>query len=176
MRIVASSFGSGDLVWLHNPQRKKGISPKLRRPWEGPYVIVERLNDVVYRIQRGSRKKLKVVHRDRLWKCSGIERADWFQGPVQDKNEDVSSRTTTQQEHQEVNSKGRHFLLGKRIRQPSQKETEVTPPVQEEELPAQGGVWQGIEAAAGPGGPQAIQQERRNPLRYRDNEMTWTLN
>ena len=30
MRIVASAFGSGDLVWLHNPQRKKGISPKLR--------------------------------------------------------------------------------------------------------------------------------------------------
>ena len=25
MRIAASAFGSGDLVWLHNPQRKKGI-------------------------------------------------------------------------------------------------------------------------------------------------------
>ena len=57
VRIVASTFGSGDLVWLHNPQRKKGISPKLRRPWEGPYVVVERLNDVVYRIQRGPRAK-----------------------------------------------------------------------------------------------------------------------
>ena len=47
MRIVASTFGSGDLVWLHNPQRKKGILPKLRRPWEGSYVVVERLNDVM---------------------------------------------------------------------------------------------------------------------------------
>ena len=47
MHIVAATFGSGDLVWLHNPQRNKGISPKLRRPWEGPYVVVERLNDVV---------------------------------------------------------------------------------------------------------------------------------
>ena len=57
MRIVASAFGSGDLVWLHNPQRKKGISPKLRRPWEEPYIVVERLNDVVYRIQQGPPKK-----------------------------------------------------------------------------------------------------------------------
>ena len=32
MRIVTSTFGSGELVWLHNPQRKKGISPKLSRP------------------------------------------------------------------------------------------------------------------------------------------------
>ena len=57
MRIVASTFGSGDLAWLHNPQRKKSISPKLRRPSKGPYVVVERLNDVVYSIQRGPRKK-----------------------------------------------------------------------------------------------------------------------
>ena len=101
MRIVASTFGSGNLAWLHNPQRKKGISPKLRQPWKGPYIVVEWLNDVVYRIQRGHRKKPKVlVHKDRLWKYSG----------VQDKSEDVSNRTTTLQEHQEVNSKGRAFV------------------------------------------------------------------
>ena len=119
MLIVASTFGSGDLVWLYKPQRKKSISPKLelRRPWERPCVIVERLNDVVYSIQRGPRKKLKKVHRDRLWKCSGIESADWFLGPVQDKNEDVSSRTTTQQEHQEVNSKERAFMKRPKRRQ-----------------------------------------------------------
>ena len=91
MHIVASTFGSGHFVWLHNPQRKKGISPKLRWPWEGPYVVVEWLNDVVYRIQRGPQKKPKVVHRDRLWKYSGVECPDWFQEPVQDKTEDVSS-------------------------------------------------------------------------------------
>ena len=60
MHIVASTFGSGDLVWLHNPQRKKVISPKLRRPWEGPYVAVEQLNDVVCTGFSGAlRKSLK---------------------------------------------------------------------------------------------------------------------
>jgi len=59
MRLVTSTFGSGDLVWLHNPQRKRGILPELRRPWEGPYVVVEQLNDVVYRIQQALGKSLK---------------------------------------------------------------------------------------------------------------------
>ena len=26
----------GDAVWFHNPQRKKGLTPKLQRPWQGP--------------------------------------------------------------------------------------------------------------------------------------------
>ncbi|KAK3724018.1 hypothetical protein QZH41_008917 [Actinostola sp. cb2023] len=28
-------------VGLHNPQRKKGRSPKLHRPWEGPFVVTD---------------------------------------------------------------------------------------------------------------------------------------
>ena len=42
---------AGDAVWLHNPQRKKGLSPKLQRPWEGPFTVTKRFNDLVYRIQ-----------------------------------------------------------------------------------------------------------------------------
>ena len=35
-------FDEGDAVWLYNPQRKKGVSPKLSRPWTGPYVVRKR--------------------------------------------------------------------------------------------------------------------------------------
>ena len=38
----------GDPVWLHCPQRKKGVSPKLTRQWQGPYLVTKRLNDTVY--------------------------------------------------------------------------------------------------------------------------------
>ena len=57
-------FDPGDKVWLYNPTRKKGRSPKLQSDWEGPCVIEKRINDVVYRIRHG--KKLRVVHRNRL--------------------------------------------------------------------------------------------------------------
>ena len=61
-------FQEGQLVLLFNPQRKKGLCPKLQTHWEGPYKIVTKINDVVYRIQRSDspRSKMKVVHLERL--------------------------------------------------------------------------------------------------------------
>ncbi|KAJ8985420.1 hypothetical protein NQ317_017049 [Molorchus minor] len=61
-----SGYQAGDEVWLYNPARKKGRSPKLQKIWEGPYTVIKRINDLVYRIQRGPRAKMKVVHLDRL--------------------------------------------------------------------------------------------------------------
>ena len=52
-----SKLEVGDAVWLYNPQRKKGLSPKLQKPWQGPYVIIKRINDLIYRIQLGPRAK-----------------------------------------------------------------------------------------------------------------------
>ncbi|XP_049308039.1 uncharacterized protein LOC125777350 [Bactrocera dorsalis] len=64
----SKGFEEGDLVLLYNPLRKKGLSPKLQTAWEGPYMVMKRLNDVVYRIQRNgkARCKMKVVHLERL--------------------------------------------------------------------------------------------------------------
>ena len=47
-------FQEGQLVLLYNPQRKKGLSPKLQTSWDGPYKIIKRLKDVVYRIQKAN--------------------------------------------------------------------------------------------------------------------------
>ncbi|CAG2242289.1 unnamed protein product [Mytilus edulis] len=55
------TFDVGDPVWLHNPRRVKGLCPKLQNNWEGPYIVVNRLNDVIYRIQKGPKTKPKVV-------------------------------------------------------------------------------------------------------------------
>ena len=55
---------------LYNPQRKKGVSPKLQPNWDGPYLVIKRISDVVYRIQssKNRRSKMKVVHLERLAK------------------------------------------------------------------------------------------------------------
>lgn len=68
LRANTEGFKEGQLVLLHNPQRKRGLSPKLQTHWEGPYRIVTRINDVVYRIQKypTNKGKLKVVHIERL--------------------------------------------------------------------------------------------------------------
>ncbi|KAJ8916395.1 hypothetical protein NQ315_014605 [Exocentrus adspersus] len=38
--------------------QSKGKSPKLQKSLEGPYIIVTRLNDVVYRIQKNPQAKI----------------------------------------------------------------------------------------------------------------------
>ena len=59
-------LNEGDPVWLHCPQREKGISPKLARQWQDPYLVTKRINDMVYRVQLKPLAKPKVVHRNRL--------------------------------------------------------------------------------------------------------------
>lgn len=43
-------FLPGDKVWVYSPERKKGVSPKLRSHWRGPAEMVARLSDVIYRV------------------------------------------------------------------------------------------------------------------------------
>ena len=68
---AANRFERGTAVWLHSPAVKKGFSPKLARPWTGPYLVTKRINDLVYRIQLHARSKPRVVHRNRLRRYQG---------------------------------------------------------------------------------------------------------
>ncbi|KAJ8945882.1 hypothetical protein NQ318_002723 [Aromia moschata] len=64
-------YQPGNQVWLYNPQRRRGLSPKLQSSWEGPYEVVTRINDVVYPIQKLPRGKPRVVHFNRLAPFAG---------------------------------------------------------------------------------------------------------
>jgi hypothetical protein len=46
----------------------------LQPSWEGPYQIITRINDVVYRIQKTPRSRMMVVHLDRLAPFQGVAR------------------------------------------------------------------------------------------------------
>ncbi|GBN93712.1 hypothetical protein AVEN_105557-1 [Araneus ventricosus] len=65
-RATDHHFKEGDLVCMYNPKRWRGLSPKLQHNWEGPYTVVKKLNDVVYRVQRSPNAKPKVIHINRL--------------------------------------------------------------------------------------------------------------
>lgn len=65
-RAQGRHFSVGELVWIYNPQRKKGRCPKLDSQWMGPGRVLERLGEVVYRVQMPYRQKKVVLHRDRL--------------------------------------------------------------------------------------------------------------
>jgi hypothetical protein len=46
----SAGYREGDRVWLYLPTRKRGQSPKPQTCWEGPYSIITRNNDVIYRV------------------------------------------------------------------------------------------------------------------------------
>ena len=82
-------------VWLYNPQRKKGLSPKLGHSWQGPYVITKKINDLVYRIRLGPHTKPKVVHRNRLWRYNGKNVPNWYKVPADVQKSRTTDATTT---------------------------------------------------------------------------------
>ena len=59
--VFGESYRNGDQVWLFDPQKAK--SRKLFLPWDGPYVVLEKTSDVLYKIfQTGSSNKWQIVH------------------------------------------------------------------------------------------------------------------
>ncbi|GBM66820.1 hypothetical protein AVEN_153735-1 [Araneus ventricosus] len=72
-RATDHHFKEGYLVWMYNTKQRGGLSPKLQQHWEGPYTVVKKLNDVVYRVQRSPNAKPKVIHVNRLAPYRGAD-------------------------------------------------------------------------------------------------------
>ena len=79
-KAIGNPYIEGDQVWLFNPRRKKGQSPKLSSHWEGPYTIVKVLSAVTYRIRAPGKVACKVVHFNRLWRMKGQPKLSWTDG------------------------------------------------------------------------------------------------
>ena len=47
-------------------------------PWKGPVIVVERLNEALFRVQAGPMSKPLVAHHDKLKPHFGEDRPDWF--------------------------------------------------------------------------------------------------
>ena len=74
---VGTTYKVNNFVWLLSHQRRVGLSTKLRLPWEGPFLVLAKLSDVHYRIQRSPRSKCKVVHADNMKLYTGPTREPW---------------------------------------------------------------------------------------------------
>jgi hypothetical protein len=59
-------YDIGDTVLIKNNRRIVGLATKLRVKWLGPAIIVQKLNDLNYKIQYTGNNKTEVVHVQRL--------------------------------------------------------------------------------------------------------------
>ncbi len=67
-RAARTHYKVGDAVWylVKGTKRVKDKIRKFLPNYDGPYFILGHLDDLVYRIQRNPRTKVKVVHHDKL--------------------------------------------------------------------------------------------------------------
>ena len=70
-------FKPGDGVWLYNPRRRKGRTPKLDSPWDGPFTVIRTIGQVLCQISKNRRCKPKIVHKDKLLHVRGKHDGSW---------------------------------------------------------------------------------------------------
>lgn len=66
--VARTHYKVGDAVWylIKGTKRVQNKIRKFLPAYEGPYFILGHLDDMVYRIQKGPKTKVKVVHHDKL--------------------------------------------------------------------------------------------------------------
>ena len=65
-RVNFQYYSVGELVWVQNKARKRGLCPKLQRRYKGPYKVLERVTDVLYRLTWEGGGPDIVIHFNRL--------------------------------------------------------------------------------------------------------------
>ena len=70
-------------MWYLAEKRKIGENPKLYLPYEGPYLVVMKLSDLDYAIQREMKQKWKVVHHDKLKPYEGEVKFKWSRAALE---------------------------------------------------------------------------------------------
>ena len=66
-----ADYKVGDLVYLHTPVVARGLSKKFASPWRGPFKIVQKINDSLYKLEGSKNLKPVNVARLRISKAPG---------------------------------------------------------------------------------------------------------
>ena len=75
-------YRPGDYVWYRTHIGQLQVTPKLRVPYSGPFVVLSVLGNANFQIQLNSRGLKKVVHHDRLKPYQGCTRLRWAAAAV----------------------------------------------------------------------------------------------
>lgn len=79
-RVTEYNYSVGDKVWRNQWQSPPGIKASIRRHWTGPWMVVEKLCDVLFRIKHSATSPSVVIHGDNLKRYHGDRQLN-FQVP-----------------------------------------------------------------------------------------------
>jgi len=76
-RVKVAKYIPGDWVGVFHPRRVQGKSPKWQHYYDGPYLVLEAIGDVNYRVQSSNHSRKQVVHVDKIKKYLGQAPTPW---------------------------------------------------------------------------------------------------
>ena len=89
-----NTYQPGDMVWYKTDISQLHLAPKLRKPYEGPYLVVKRINDLNYVIQCGAQGKRRLVHHNKLKPYEGTTKFKWAKSALARANADIPVNVT----------------------------------------------------------------------------------
>jgi hypothetical protein len=101
-RVRFQTFHVGQWVWLYNPRRYVGRSPKMQRNYSGPFLVTKQLGPVLFVVQKVRRSKTIVIHADKLKPFLGDPPTSWLPSVQQAESVEVTAKlteTATPQQH-----------------------------------------------------------------------------
>ena len=77
-KISVNRYKVGDLVWCLDESRKVGVTPKLERIYEGPFLVTKRFSELYFLIQLDKKGTEKGVNHDKLKPYEGDHPPAWL--------------------------------------------------------------------------------------------------
>jgi hypothetical protein len=65
-------------VWLHDPTTRAGVYHKMSPKWKVPYIITNKINDLLYLVKKSPKQTPKACHIDRLLSYREFFFPKWF--------------------------------------------------------------------------------------------------
>ena len=93
--VHSKNYEVGDLVWRNQKKNVPGKKSKIARHWTGPWIIMEKLNEVLFKIQHSKNSKPVIIHGDNLKPYNGRKKFAWFNS-----NHDVNDPRSMESFHE----------------------------------------------------------------------------
>lgn len=76
-KVAYANYSPGDLVWMLHEGRKVGVTPKLEKKFDGPFVITRRRSPITFVVQIDAGGRDVLVHHDKIKQYNGCNVPTW---------------------------------------------------------------------------------------------------
>ena len=77
INAVSHNYCEGDIVWCLQEARKVGVSPKLEKRYDGPFLVKKKLSAINFEIQLNKDGQSRLVHHNKLKRYEGDNPPKW---------------------------------------------------------------------------------------------------